>query len=150
MANPNKRMSDNEWLKVLQQLRNQMLRCDCGYETFTEVGSGTFCLVCGKQLGNPLTLSIGKQQIALFPGMYLYANQTSAKDDAFTVTGEVVRNAKNPSVWGIVNRTQDTWTCKLPDGRTIQVESDKGFPIYKGMSVQFSPTRNGKIDRVTK
>ncbi|MCR4664282.1 MAG: serine/threonine-protein kinase [Paludibacteraceae bacterium] len=148
MANPNKRMADNEWLKVLQQLRNQTLRCDCGYETFAEVGSGTFCYTCGKQLGKPLTLSIGKQHIALYPGMCLYANQTSAKDDAFTVTGEVVRNAKDPYVWGIINRSQDTWTCTLPDGRTVNIESNMGFPIYRGMDVQFSQTRNGKIDRV--
>lgn len=78
--------------------------------------------------------------------MRLYANQTSAKDDAFTVTGEVIRKAKNPSVWGIANRTQDTWICTLSDGRTVNVEPRKGFAIYKGMRVQFSATKNGKIN----
>ena len=146
MANPNKRMSDNEWLKVLQQLRNQTILCGCGNETFVELGTDAFCFNCRKTLGKPLTLSVDKQQIVLYPNMRLYANQTSTKDDAFTATGEVIRSAKNPSVWGIVNRTQDTWICTLPDGRTIDVEPNRGFPIYKGMSVHFSSNKIGKIN----
>lgn len=146
MANPNKRMPDNEWLKVLQQLRNQTIRCACGNDTMTEIGAGVFCTCCGKQLGHPLTLSVCKQQIALYPGMQLYANQTSRVDDAFTITGEVIRSTKNPAVWGIVNRTQDTWYCTFPDGRKVETGSGKGFPIFKGMSVQFSSNKIGKIN----
>ena len=145
MANPNKRMPDNEWLKVLQQLRNQTVLCACGNETFIKFEGEPFCINCWKPLARPLTLVVDKQQIVMYPGMRLYANQTSAKDDVFTVTGEVVRNTKNPSVWGIVNRSQDTWTCTLPNGRTVDVEPNKGFPIYKGMSVRFALTKNGEI-----
>ena len=146
MANPNKRMSDNEWLKVLQQLRNQTILCGCGNETFVELGTDAFCFNCRKTLGKPLTLSVDKQQIVLYPNMRFYANQTSTKDDAFTATGEVIRSAKNPSVWGIVNRTQDTWNCTFPDGRKVEIESGKGFPIFKGMSVHFSSNKIGKIN----
>ena len=146
MANPNKRMSDNEWLKVLQQLRNQTIQCACRNETVVEIGTDALCFNCGKASGKPLTLWIEKQHIVLYPNMRLYANQTSMKDDTFTVTGEVIRSAKNPSVWGIANRTQDIWICTLPDGRTVNVEPSKGFAIYKGMSVQFSATKNGKIN----
>lgn len=146
MANPNKRISDNEWLKVLQQLRNQTILCACGKETFAEIGEGASCFNCGKELGQPLTLFIGKQSVVLYPRMHLYANQTSGEDDVFTITGEVVRHTKNLSIWGIANRSQESWLCSFPDGRKLNIDPGKGFPIYKGMSVQFSATKTGKIN----
>jgi hypothetical protein len=78
--------------------------------------------------------------------MLLYANQTSGEDNVFTITGEVVRHTKNQYIWGIANRSQESWLCSFPDGRKLNIDPGKGFPIYKCMTVQFSATKTGKIN----
>ena len=83
-------------------------------------------------------LVVGKQRVALYPKMKLYANQTSSADDIFTVTGEVIVNKNNPNVWGLMNRTNDTWKAVYPNGKELEIKPNTGLPIYKNVEISFS------------
>lgn len=139
LKNPNKRKSDNDWLKILTQLRSQTIIHSCGNETFVDLDKTfTLCFNCQKSIERPLMLTIGKQRVALYPKMKLYANQTSSADDIFTVTGEVVVSKNNPNIWGLMNRTNDTWKAIYPNGKELEIKPNTGLPIYKNVEVQFS------------
>lgn len=138
--NPNYRSPENEWIKVLVQFRSQIVKCSCGNETFLDLSSGANkCLWCGKQIPAPLILSVKNQMIPLIPEQNIYESQTSDNADAFSVvSGVVVKNANNPNLWGISNRSSATWSVVLPDGRSVVVPGGKGFPIYKGVKITFN------------
>ena len=139
LKNPNKRKSDNDWLKILTQLRSQTLTHTCGHETFVDLDKTfTLCFNCQKSIEKPLMLVVGKQRVALYPKMKLYANQTSSADDIFTVTGEVIVNKNNPNVWGLMNRTNDTWKAVYPNGKELEIKPNTGLPIYKNVEISFS------------
>ena len=98
----------------------------------------SICFNCQKSIEKPLILTIGKQRIALYPNMKIYAHQTSASNDIFTVTGEVAINKNNPNVWGLMNRTRDTWRAIYPNGKELEIKPNTGLPIYKGVEVHFA------------
>lgn len=139
MNNPNKRMPENEWIKILMQFRNQIVKCECGAETLIDISkSDNACLFCGKKIPNFLSLNVKQQSIPLLPMQKLYLSQTSNDNDKFMeVSGMVVRNANNPNLWGISNKSLSSWQVELPDGKVVAIPSGKGFPIYKGVKIKF-------------
>lgn len=139
LTEPNLRKSDNDWVRILTQLRSQTITHSCGNEMFVDIDKTfTICFNCQKSVEKPLVLSIGKQRVALYPKMKIYANQTSATGDLFTVTGEVVVNKNNPNIWGLMNRTRDTWRAIYPNGKELEIKPNTGLPIYKGVEVHFA------------
>lgn len=139
LKNPNKRKSDNDWIRILTQLRNQTITHTCGRETFIDIDKTfTLCFNCQKSIEKPLVMTVGKNRIVLYPKMKVYANQTSASDDMFTITGDVIVNKKNPNVWGLMNRTNDTWKAIYPNGKELEIQPNMGLPIYKNVEIFFS------------
>ena len=146
LKNPNKRKSDNDWIRILTQLRNQTITHTCGRETFIDIDKTfTLCFNCQKSIEKPLVMTVGKNRIVLYPKMKVYANQTSASDDMFTITGDVIVNKKNPNVWGLMNRTNDTWRATYPNGKELEIQPNTGLPIYKDVEVYFSSNIKANI-----
>lgn len=143
----NKRMSDNEWVGIISQLRSQTIHHTCGYETFVDLdASKVRCFNCGKEVDMPLTLRVGLQRIVLYPSMKIYANQVSSSADVFLTAGEVIVNKNNLNVWGISNQSADLWRVTLPNGQKLDIPRGKGFPIYKDIQIEFAPGKIGKIE----
>lgn len=146
LKNPNKRKSDNDWVHILTQLRSQTITHTCGNETFVDLDKTfSICFNCQKSIEKPLILTIGKQRVALYPKMKIYANQTSTLDDIFSVSGEVVINKNNPNIWGLMNRTANTWKAVYPNGKELEIKPDTGLPIYKNVEIDFSAQVKGHI-----
>lgn len=139
LKEPGKRYTENVWLNKLMQLRNQLVFCSCGKETFIDLEKpANKCLWCGGLIQKPLVLKIKGQEIPLLPGHKLYLSQTSGQVDAiWDISGEVVRNKINPNIWGISNKSKANWLATMPDGKAVAVPSGKGFPIYKGVKIKF-------------
>ena len=143
----NKRMSDNEWVGIISQLRSQTIQHTCGYETFIDLAAPkATCFNCGKEVTMPLILKIGSHRTIIYPQMKIYANQVSSSADMFQEVGEVVVNKNNPNVWGVSNHSKDSWRVTLPNGQKLDVPQGKGFPIYKDEQIEFSAGKIGKIE----
>lgn len=146
LKNPDKRKSDNDWIRILSQLRSQTIMHTCGNEAFVDIDKTfTLCFNCQKSIEKPLILTIGRHRIALYPKMKVYANQTSLSDDMFAIIGEVIVNKKNPNVWGLMNRTNDTWRATYPNGKELEIQPNTGLPIYKDVEILFSTHVKGNI-----
>ncbi|MDD3491205.1 MAG: serine/threonine-protein kinase [Paludibacter sp.] len=144
---PNKRNPENEWLKLFVRLRNETVKCSCGGETFINIdASESTCINCGKKLGKPLTLNVGRNRIVMFPGQKTYSIHTkSGSEDFSTITGEVIQNKNNPALWGIRNLSTDSWMCTMPDGTQKTILTNEVVPVFKDINLVFASGLKGEI-----
>jgi serine/threonine protein kinase len=148
MKNPNVRLPENEWQKVLVRLRDELLECPfCKDDLFLnqfKKGDPIKC-GCGHSFSYPLRLTLDKYSVPLFPGVKLYACHTrGSNDDYNTVTGEIIMNKNNPALWGIKNRSGDSWLMKPVNSEEKRIENDSVIPIAVNMAIQFKEIA-GKI-----
>ncbi len=141
-----RRVSDGEWLRIFIRLRDEVVTCGCGCENFACVnadGEGTVrCMACGAKLAAPLRLRTPKYSPVLCPGNRLYACHTEEDGtDCRTVTGEVIRNRKNPAVWGIRNLSGSAWNAEMPDGSRKKVAPKAVLPVFRGVKIDFGGCR---------
>ncbi len=144
---PHKRKPENEWQKLFVKLRDQTVKCSCGNETFINPdATNSSCLNCNKSLGKPLQLSVGRSKVILWPGQKTYACHTkSASDHYREISGEIIQNKNNPSLWGLRNLSTDTWIATMPDNTQRNIKSTEVVPILKGVSVMFASGVKGEI-----
>jgi len=148
MKNPNSRLPDNEWQKILVKLRDEASTCpfckqDWALNKFSQ--NTTINCVCGRAYSTPLRLQVGKYSIPLFPGKKLYACHTiKDSDDYNTITGEIIMNKNNPALWGIKNLSQDKWEMITSSGEHKPIDSNSVIPIGAGIAVVFKHI-TGKI-----
>lgn len=141
------RPTDNEWQIAFTKLRDVIIKCPCGGETFLDLDEKeTACLNCGSFIPRPPVLITKKYRVALFPGKQLYLCHTNDESDVYWLeTGKIVRSQKNPSVWGLKNISGDDWTVTLKDDTKVALPSGKVFVVLKARSVDFG-TCIGQID----
>ena len=139
-----RRVSDSEWLRLFIRMRDEIVVCGCGCENFAcpedapADGEQSRCLACGAALTPPLRLNTQKFSVALSPGNRLYDCHTSEGSmDCRTVTGEVVRNKKNPALWGIRNLSDSPWNVEMPDGTARDVLPQAVLPAFRGIKIVF-------------
>ena len=145
--NPNKRNPENEWQKIFLRLRDQTVLCSCGNETFIDPDADeSACINCGRRLGKPLTLKVGRNQVVMFPGKKTFSFHTKSHSDDFTtVTGEVIQNKNNPNLWGLRNLSSDIWICTMPDGTSKNVNTSQVIPAFKDVKIGFAGGVKGEI-----
>ena len=155
MKNPNKRLPENEWQKLLIQLRDDIVVCSCGAPTFItnakfDSNNISSCEVCGRKFSKPMKLKIKSFEVNMFPKNKLYKCHTvdnrQDSDDYMTETGEVIQNKNDPRIWGIRNTSEDTWLMKTPDGMTKQIPPNFIIPIVADIEVTFTNI-GGKIQK---
>ncbi len=144
---PNKRKPENEWQKLFVRLRDEMVVCSCGGETFVNpLAAVSTCIHCKRQITKPLILKIGRNKVIMYPGQKSYSYHTkSGIDDFTTITGEVIQNKNNPNLWGLRNLSPDTWLCTMPDGSSNNVNSNQVIPVFKGVNITFAGGVKGEI-----
>jgi len=148
MKNPNTRLPENEWQKILVRLRDILLQCpSCKNDILLNhhpKGQTVKC-ACGSSYSYPLHLELEKYNVPLFPGVKLYACHTRGNsDDYATITGEVIMNKNNPSLWGIKNLSGDSWFMTPENGEGKNIENASVVPIAANLNVQFKEI-TGKI-----
>lgn len=142
LNNPNKRIIENEWLKLFLRLRSEIITCSCGRINFStmfeEIDGHTLrCRRCNSEF---LTMEFSslKYRIPLFLGCKFYACDTNpTTDDYKTVTGILVENKLKPGVVGIKNMSQNSWRVKMPNEQFYEVAPGRGFPLWNGIVIEF-------------
>ncbi|MDR0451106.1 MAG: hypothetical protein LBH26_07550 [Treponema sp.] len=150
MKNPQLRIIENEWQKLLVRLRDEWyVTCpSCGRAVFLQdsgPGAGLKCSGCGSSFSYPRRLSIKKgavlYDIPLFPGKKIYTcHIVGDSDDYRGVLAEVVMNKNNPRLWGIKNLGAGTWKYRTPEGADKDTSPGGAVPIGPGVTVDFGGT----------
>ena len=159
MKDPNIRLTENEWQKLLTEFRDDMITCPCDSAIFiSKVKFGgdniASCEQCGMKFSRPMKLEIKSKsyEVNLFPKNKLYKCHTvENSDDYLTETGEVIQNKNSPGLWGIKNisdsNDNDTWIMKTPDGTTKQIPKNSVAPIADNVEIMFVNV-SGKIKKI--
>jgi DNA-binding helix-hairpin-helix protein with protein kinase domain len=144
---PNKRKPENEWQKLFVRLRDEMVRCSCGGETFIDPSAAeSTCINCKRKIDKPLMLKIGRNKLVMYPGQKSYVCQTkSGSDDYTTITGEVIQNKNNLNLWGFRNLSLDTWLCTMPNGTQKNVNTNEVVPVFKDVKIAFAGGLKGEM-----
>lgn len=129
LREPSKRIIEKQWLDLLKKMRGDITACTCGIQNFLPAmdtdGEGRLICPCGAHYAKPLTLAGEKFSMLLFDGAKLFGEDVS-------VEAEVVRNKKNPALWGLKNYGVSAWNCVLPNGDEKEIAPGGAAPIFKG------------------
>jgi len=135
LKQPNRRVTENQWLDALSNLLSQIVICNkCGTEVFYEVGR---CWACGHEVPAPLILTIEKHKIALSSSSVLYSHYVQGDFDLDTIVGRVVPNPSNPNILGIRNESASLWTYTKIDGTQLPISPGKTAAIASGVKLDF-------------
>ena len=129
---PQKRLIEKQWLDLLKRLRGDITACSCGIQNFLPAmptdEDGKLICPCQNHYAKPLSLVGEKSRVLLFDGARLF-------DEDVCVCAEVVRNKKNPALWGLKNLTESDWSCVLPNGTEKTVPAGSAAPIFTGTTI---------------
>lgn len=142
LKNSSKRLTPNDWYKLILRLRDDAVACECGKQSFLDVGGMNIhsCSRCGRVHE---ILYIQGRKLVLCKGKKLYADQIidPDKEEFSIVAGEVVENRNRPGVMGLKNHSDATWV--IHKGNELkEVSPEGGCSISQGMKVEFGKRRN--------
>lgn len=140
----NKRTTELEWIKVLTRYRDELVTCECGkqyiYGLF-EKKENSSCPYCNKKKQAYTYLYINKQSIILEPGKKLYISHFDKYSSDYTkAVGIVVRNKKNPALWGIKMAIGKQILVKDTQGVQKEIDGNGVIPIVKGLKIKIGET----------
>ena len=143
MTGKKTRISGSDWQIAFTQLRDMLITCVCGGETFFDpADDNAICIHCRVKIPRPSVLSMSKYKVVLFPGQKLYrCHIDGGSDDYRQICGEVIRNPKNPQVWGLKNLSGRQWIAVATDGATKTISSGDVLVIVKTGSIDFGSAK---------
>ena len=143
IKNPNKRLKELEWLKVLTRFQSDIVRCqNCKGEVFVIDSKATKCDVCGKlyEIKNALQLKDYSVPVAKNTRIYRCQLGVCNAEDALTPIVSVI--TKN-DVFGLRNVSGVPLKGITPGGKINQIKPDAEIPAKSGIVIEYS---NGKIN----
>ena len=130
---PQKRLIEKQWLDLLKRMRGEITACSCGIQNFLSAmktdEEGKLVCACGTHFSKPLSLTGEKTSMLLFDGARVF-------DEEANTCAEVVRNKKNPALWGLKNLTDSEWSYTLPNGEEKTAQSGGAVPIFVGTRIK--------------
>ncbi|MCC8113248.1 MAG: protein kinase [Bacteroidales bacterium] len=130
LATPEKRMLENQWRKVIQALRDALVRCPhCGDETFIEDQSAPRCMACGKDAVISGALAFAGRKVLLTPNTMVYIDTDNIPDvKVISVPGD-----RCPVQ--LQNITKDNWVVETPSGKIKPIAPGERMPVKAGLKL---------------
>ncbi len=145
LKDPDARVTELEWQRVLVRLRNSLFKCRCGTPNFLDrnpipaPANNAICWnnKCGGTLTLPFTLSFGREIVMLNADTKLFGHHFEDNFDFSTPLAEVVRHPTDPNIWGLKNLTLSKWVATFSDGAVKDIETGRSVPLGRGVKVNF-------------
>lgn len=141
LKNPQSRMIEQDWEKIIAQVRDQLVRCPiCGEETFYDIALPDHtCIDCGRSIKIDNYLELGRRQLLLTVGTKLFIDHDNIAD------GIVETSPQNDGSLWIKNLSPEKWTVETASGKIKSIDPNGVFPVKPGISVSFSNMTKGVI-----
>jgi serine/threonine protein kinase len=134
LSDPNKRIIEQEWLRLFIRMRGEIFKCPCGEVYFADPVNPNPCPKCKKQNVFPFYIKTGKYHLPVHQRTKLYECHTLKDSDNFeTVTGEA--GYENGALV-LKNVSDKTWW--VTGAENIKVDSGASISLKKGMNINFS------------
>ena len=147
------RVRESEWRAAMVKLADSIFPCaHCKNENFydaarVKTGSSVGkCWSCKRELQLPARIRIGNSVVLLNADAELCQHHIDATGgyDFTKVIASVAQHPKDPSIWGLRNKSAARWTCTSQDGKIADVEPGKSVTLQSGARINFG-TAEGEI-----
>ena len=140
LKNPQTRLMESQWEKVISSIRDRLVRCPhCGEETFVEYEENPKCMDCGKTVDAKNILVIGNREIVLTQKTKIYIDNDNYPDC------EVVVHPQDPKQLLFKNISKTNWTAETPSGKIKLVEPNGLMPIKNGIKISLTNLHKGEF-----
>lgn len=131
LKNPNTRMIEQNWEKIISQVRDSLIICQhCGEETFVDTSlSSSKCMNCGKDNDLIKKLVFTNRVLPLLNKCFIYIDNDNVPDGIVTVD--------NTGFLLIKNISTESWTVETPSGKIKTVEPQDILPVKEGLKINF-------------
>lgn len=131
LHNPEKRMIEQNWEKIISRVRDQLVICPiCKEETFVETnGAVGKCINRGCNIDISKRLFINNRSLPLTDRTEIFIDNDNTPD-------AIVSKDAN-GVLIIRNISSDKWTVETPSGKVKTVESQGIMPVKEGLKIMF-------------
>ena len=140
LTNPQRRMTEQEWERVLIHFYSDIIRCYCGNEIFTWNKNAPRCDSCGRLFNNfnMLKISGGNYEIPLIPGNVIFREQlgTANIGEGTKPVIKVVQNPADKKLY-LQNISGKQITCITPTARQVPVADQGLAPANEGLGFKF-------------
>jgi len=146
----NGRVRESEWRQAFVQLRDSIIYCGrCGAENFYDVenvrnNQPHTRWSCKESIRLPPRIRIGQATVMLNYDTRLFPHHLGVLYDFSAPIAAVSRHPRDPSVWGLTNRSQETWTVTRPDGALSELLPGRSVTLASGVKINFG-TVEGEI-----
>ena len=140
LQNPEKRITEREWQKIIQQLRDMLVICpQCGKESFVENPSAPKCMSCQKDFQLSGIFQLKNRSLLLTPKTNIYIDQDNKPDImVFAVPGD-----KYPVQ--MRNVTAETWVVETQSGKLKQIQPNETMPVRAGLKISIGQNKGQLI-----
>jgi len=142
--NPNRRLKELDWLKVLVRFQSDIVRCPyCNNEIYTIAGKSTKCDGCGKMYVVKNSLELRDYSVPAVKKTRIYKCQLEVcnANEALTLIGEIVCKNNDPNILGFKNMSTQTLLGTSPSGNRNQIKPNDIIPVKAGISIQVSDSK---------
>ncbi len=142
------RVQEKLWQEVFTEVRNVLVTCDCGEETFYYTREEkNNCIICEKPLRKLPVLKVKRFHVVLQGGKKLNPCHTVYDSEDFDgVTGSIVASNFDRKVLGIKNESESIWLVTFAEGTTQNLEKGQTVKIFDGMKLNFGNGNIGVIE----
>lgn len=141
LLDPSYRITEKEWLRnVLLRMRHELITCPvCGGKIFVDMTKGSFsCSDCKSMLQRPPIIQSGSYKVAVCKDKKVYQYITNRTEQKLNVcTGIVVESKKTPGLFGLKNKTKETWVLTTKSGKPRPIAPDEAVPLLVGNTISF-------------
>ena len=148
LMEPKERIVENQWKRAFLSLKDRLMRCPhCSAEVFyndtSKLSVATTCWACHHTLESPLLLEIAQKPIVLNKHTVIYPHHLQGDFDFSYEIAKVCQHPKEPSKWGLQNKSNKAFSVIKPNGDTIQVLPEKSFLLMPDIKIMFEPNQVG-------
>lgn len=131
LKNPNTRMIEQNWEKIISQVRDSLIVCQhCGEETFVDTSLPSYkCMNCSKDNDLTKKLVFANRSLPLLNKCFIYIDNDNVPDGIVTVD--------NTGFLLIKNISTESWTVETPSGKIKTVEPQDILPVKEGLKINF-------------
>lgn len=139
LKNPQKRMIEQNWEKLIASLRDRLVICPyCGEETFIDCDKYQ-CMSCNRVVDVSRTLRIGMRTLLLTSGTRLFIDFDNSPD------AQVAVNPQDKDMLLLKNLSKEKWTAETPSGKLKTVAPGEFMPVKQGIKIAFNAMCKGEI-----
>ena len=138
LSDPGARVTEGQWIKALDRLRDGMLTCPaCGTTNFWSPDEEAVpCWKDGVPVQPPYLLSIGRRTVAVGPQTVIRSDHLTSGVDHPRVLGEVRRHPDDTERWGLYNASDFSWPVTYPGGQSFLLEPQRTIELVHDARIQ--------------